>query len=284
MRALGIDVSVRRGLDLVLLDESADPIAVRSNVTPEALAAVVGELRPEVITIDAPPSWGSSGRSRRAEQELRRLGIHSYGTPSDGRKAEENTFYDWMRYGFRAFAAAEAAGFSRYRSGDVQGTALEVFPHATAVVLGGCLPPAAVPKHTWRASVLRSQGVVVTQLATADLIDAALAALTGVFALAGEYVGVGDPEEGVIVLPTRALPAQRYRRCAQPPAPRPQLSLPGLAPCACGEPACHSMTSREFAPGHDAKRKSRLWDDVRRGDEARQELQRRGWELPPELK
>jgi hypothetical protein len=44
------------------------------------------------------------------------------------------------------------------------------------------------------------------------------------------------------------------------------------------------MTNREFAPGHDAKRKSLLWEQARRGEEAIQELRRRGWELPPELR
>jgi hypothetical protein len=86
------------------------------------------------------------------------------------------------------------------------------------------------------------------------------------------------------VLPARTLPPHPYRRCTQPPAPAPQLTLPGLSPCACGEADCSAMTSREFAPGHDAKRKSQLWEQTRRGEEARAELRRRGWEMPPELK
>lgn len=283
MRALGVDVSVRRGLDLVVLDGSPEPAALRSDVKPEALADRIRELRPDVIAIDSPPAWGAGGGSRAAERELRRLGIQSYGTPSDPRKGE-SAFYAWMKVGFRAFDAAEQAGFPLCRGGAARGTAMEVFPHASAVVLAGCLPPAAVPKHTWRASVLRAQGIEVGALRTPDLIDAALAALTALRALRGEFTAVGDPEEGVIVLPSRALPPHPFRRCTQPPAPAPQLTLPGLSPCACGDPECRAMTSREFAPGHDAKRKSRLWDRARRGEEAREELRRRGWELPPELK
>jgi predicted nuclease with RNAse H fold len=283
MRALGVDVSVRRGLDLVMLEDSPEPAALRSDVMPEALPDLIRELRPDVIAIDSPPAWGVGGGSRRAEQDLRRLGIQSYGTPSDPRKGD-NAFYAWMKVGFRAFAACQAAGFSVYRGGSPRGRAMEVFPHATAVVLGGCLPPAAVPKHTWRVSVLRAQAIDVVPLRTADLIDAALAAVTGLLALRGEYLAVGEPDEGVIVLPTRTLPPHPYRRCTQPPAPAPQLTLPGLSPCACGDAECHAMTSREFAPGHDAKRKSQLWDQARRGEEARAELKRRGWEEPPELK
>jgi predicted nuclease with RNAse H fold len=283
MRALGVDVSVRRGLDLVLLAEQPEPAVLRSDVSPESLPEILAELRPDVVAIDSPPAWGVGGGSRRAEQELRRLGIQSYGTPSDPRKGD-NAFYAWMKVGFRTFAACEGAGYPLFRGGPVRGRAMEVFPHATAVVLGGCLPPAAVPKHTWRASVLRAQAVEVASLRTADLIDAALAALTGRHALRGDCVAVGEPDEGLIVLPARTLPAHAYRRCTQPPAPAPQLMLPGLSPCACGDPACHAMTSREFAPGHDAKRKSQLWEDARRGEQARAELRRRGWHLPPELK
>lgn len=283
MRALGVDVSARRGLDLVLLDGSPEPAALRSDVSPEALPACLRRLAPDVIAIDSPPAWGTGGGSRRAEQVLRRLGIQSYGTPSDPRKGD-NVFYAWMKVGFRAFAACATAGFPLYRTGGEHGTAMEVFPHASAVVLAGCLPPAAVPKHTWRASVLRAQGIEVARLRTADLIDAALAALTGLYALRGDGVAVGDPDEGVIVLPARAVPSRAYRRCTQRPAPRPQLTLPGLTPCACGDPACHAMTNREFAPGHDAKRKSHLWEETRRGEQAREELKRRRWELPPELK
>jgi len=41
---------------------------------------------------------------------------------------------------------------------------------------------------------------------------------------------------------------------------------------------------REFAPGHDAKRKSALWKLARTGQDAIDELRRRRWELPPEIR
>ena len=43
-------------------------------------------------------------------------------------------------------------------------------------------------------------------------------------------------------------------------------------------------TAREFAPGHDARRKSSLWARAREGQEALDELRRRGWTIPPELR
>ena len=45
-----------------------------------------------------------------------------------------------------------------------------------------------------------------------------------------------------------------------------------------------SLTRAEFAPGHDAKRKSRLWASARTGSAAVDELRRRGWAVPPEMR
>jgi hypothetical protein len=60
--------------------------------------------------------------------------------------------------------------------------------------------------------------------------------------------------------------------------------LPGMTSCACGAADCAAMTAREFAPGHDAKRKSMLWALARSGQEATDELRRRGWTIPPEMR
>ena len=284
MRSLGIDVGARKGLDLVLLEDDLTPAETRRRVGADTLEARITELAPDVVAIDAPPAWGKNGGSRRTERELRAFGIQSYGTPSDPKKGE-NAFYAWMKAGFAAFDVAARCGFDRFRSGRARGTALEVFPHASAVVLAGCLPPHQVGKRDWRAHVLRSQGVRVDRLRSGDQVDAALAALTGLFALRGRSTSLGDPLEGVIVLPSTSLPARPYRRCRQDPRSGvTQLHFPGLARCACGDPSCDRMTAAEFAPGHDAKRKSLLWKLAREGEEALDELRRRGWEVPPEAR
>ena len=188
-----------------------------------------------------------------------------------------------MKTGIAAFEACAEAGFPRYRAGPAQGTALEVFPHATSVVLAGALPPAGARKKDWRTAVLRARGVELASLTTMDLLDAALAALTGLSALRGEFSALGDPDEGTIVVPDRSLPARPYPR-GGPLGSDDQLNLPGQNPCACGAEDCREKTAGEFAQGHDAKRKALLWTRARAGDEALTELQRRGWELPPELR
>jgi len=283
VRALGIDVGARKRFDLVLLDDGRAPIERRRRVEPSELDELIDGWAPDVIAVDAPPQWGlHAGGSRLTERELRRFGIQSFGTPSDPRKAE-NAFYEWMTVGFSAYEAAARCGYKRYAGGRANGTAMEVFPHATAVVLSGCLPARGTRKRDFRRSVLRSHGVRVDELRSMDQVDAALAALTGLLALQGSRFARGDPREGVIVLPARSLPPPPYRRCTEPSPADEQPHLPGLTPCACGEPGCKRMTASEFARGHDAKRKAILWATARVGDEAVRELRRRGWALPPEM-
>jgi predicted nuclease with RNAse H fold len=255
VRALGIDVGVRKGLDLVLLDGSRDPAATHRGVPLENVRRLIEESKADVVAIDSPPGWAGKGPSRSTEREIRHFGIQSYGTPTADR-GTDHPFYEWMRVGFEVFRMAARAGFPRYRGGPAGGTAIEVFPHASAVVLAGCLPPRRARKAAWRAAVLQ----------------------------AGGSSALGDPREGVIVLPARALPARPFRRCLEPAGGTPQPHLPRMSPCACGDPACDRLTSREFAPGHDARRKSMLWRLARQGHGAAEELRRRGWELPPEIR
>ena len=246
------------------------------------LESVIDESGADVVAIDAPAGWAVRGRTRQTEREIRLFGIQSFGTPTEHR-ARGNRFYEWVRRGMRAFRIAEQAGFPRYHGGSVRGTAVEVFPHASAVVLASCLPPLGTPRAVWRSSVLRTHGVPTEGLRGPDQVDAAVAALTGLLALGRDRTALGDPVEGVIVLPIRTLPPRPYSRCRSA-SPDGHPRLPGTTPCACGEPGCRRLTAREFAPGHDAKRKSALWRAARSGHEAIEELRRRGWELPPEMR
>ena len=88
----------------------------------------------------------------------------------------------------------------------------------------------------------------------------------------------------MIVVPAATLPAHPYRRATAPAKADEQPALPGMSACACGAPDCAAMTAREFAPGHDAKRKSMLWALARSGQDATDELRRRGWTIPPEMR
>jgi predicted nuclease with RNAse H fold len=209
---LGIDVGVRKGLDLILLTDSREVIDSRRGVRVDELAGIIHAASPNVVAIDSPP-WWSAGllRSRHTELKLRGAGILSFSTPTR-ESGETSGFYDWMRVGFDTFAIAAACGYPRYRGGNVERTAIEVFPHATAVTLAGHLGPPRWEKRPWRRQVLSEHGVDPTILRGPDQVDAALAALTGLFALEGRFCAPGDPNEGAIVLPVLSLPEQRYRR------------------------------------------------------------------------
>ncbi len=212
MRSLGVDASVRRGLDVVILDAERNLLAVRPRLRVDDLPALLEEFAPGVVAIDSPPAWGRRGRSRCAERELRRLGLSSYATPSHP-AWRERPFYAWMKVGFRVFRKVAAMGFGRFRQGDVRRTAIEVFPYATAVALTGMRRPRRTSTASWRCEVVRREGLDVGRLPTLDAIDAALAALTGLLALQGRFAAVGDPREGVIVLPVATLPGRPYPAC-----------------------------------------------------------------------
>jgi predicted nuclease with RNAse H fold len=219
--AIGVDVSERRGLDVVVLRAgSAGPTVVvppRRRQTDDDLERLLVQWRPAVVAIDSPPAWGRTGRSRRCEEELAKLGIPCFRTPSDPARAE-HPFYNWMRAGHAAFAAAARAGYAGYDGGaSAIGGALEVFPHASAVALSGVRPPPGSSrrsgaKRAWRTAVLHAAGVDTEPLGSLDAVDAALAALTGLHVvLERPWFAVGDQADGFIVLPgTR--PAGGYPR------------------------------------------------------------------------
>ncbi len=111
------------------------------------------------------------------------------------------------------FDAVVAASYERYRGGPTKGhSCIEVFPHASAVVLRGSLPALGTPKNVWRRKVLEDAGVHVAMLRSVDQLDAGLAALTGMRFLHGEFSFVGEPGGAVLVLPISHLRELRYHR------------------------------------------------------------------------
>jgi predicted nuclease with RNAse H fold len=211
-----VDVSERRGLDVVVLGSDRQLLAAPwRRQEPVGLSALLDEWRPVMLAIDSPPTWGTTGTSRHAERELARLGIPCFRTPSDPLRYQHR-FYNWMRAGHEAFAAAAAAGYPPYWGGpSPAGHALEVFPHAAAVALRGARPPTGTArrpgeKRRWRVGVLETAGVDTSLLLSLDAVDATLAALTAVLVAAGSWFTLGHPDDGYVVLPG-SCPAQPYR-------------------------------------------------------------------------
>jgi predicted nuclease with RNAse H fold len=213
--SLGIDVSLSRGLDLVVMNEQLQIKDVRNAGITE-LAAVIQDRNPSIIAIDSPPKFGVEGNSRLAERELNSRGINIFYTPSDSAKCC-NPYYAWMEVGHECFKLASLYGFETFfGAGSLEKRAIEVYPHANAVVLTGCCPPRGwlkkrSDKRQWRWRPLEALGIDTVKLKSMDQVDAALAALTGLYALQKRFVTVGCPSEGVIVLPTERL-LNRYSR------------------------------------------------------------------------
>jgi hypothetical protein len=61
VRALGIDVGVAKGLDLVVMDERRVPLRVEPGVAVDQLGRLIGEIEPDAIGIDSPPGWATTG-------------------------------------------------------------------------------------------------------------------------------------------------------------------------------------------------------------------------------
>ncbi|HYL08391.1 MAG TPA: DUF429 domain-containing protein [Candidatus Udaeobacter sp.] len=207
--AMGVDVSLARGLDVVVLGPDGAVAFGPSKVALDELGSVIRATRPAVVAIDGPPAWARSGRSRAIERQLLRLGISIYSTPAE---AAGRPFYAWMEIAIKVFGSASAEGYPTYSGLRIDGPqSIEVFPHASAVSIIGCLPPAGVRKVEFRRMALEREGACVRMLRTADQVDAALAALTGLRFLQGSSCDVGVPGDAVLVLPVRALP-DRYRK------------------------------------------------------------------------
>jgi predicted nuclease with RNAse H fold len=229
-----------------------------TKVPEDELAAVIRDVEPDVIAIDSPPEWAVTGKSRPIELHLARMGIHAFPTPA---LEHRRPLHEWMEVGFRVFEIAESCGYPLYR-GDTGGfrEAIEVFPHASAVVLRGGLPASGLAKQIWRRQALVDAGVDVSGLISEDALDAALAALTGLRLLQGRTCVVGQRGQAVLVLPVDRLPSGRYirdRRATSDP-PKAAVAGPpinGIRLCLCG---CGAPVRRRYLPGHDAKHRSQL--------------------------
>lgn len=199
---------------MVLL-EGGVPRHVRLT-SPEAVGALLREWRPACVAIDSPPGFRPPGAAvRTAERELLRRGVRLFVTPGKGEGAR-HPFYAWMRAGTAVWREAAAAGYpAAERPDDVDGRALETFPHAVAVALRGCRPPpmSSSQRRAWRAGALAGAGVDTGPLRTLDAVDAALCALCAATALAGGACAVGDDAGGAIMLPVDRLP-ERFPPCA----------------------------------------------------------------------
>jgi predicted nuclease with RNAse H fold len=192
---VGLDVAVTKGCDAVILGESQTARPIGRVHTGAEFRALLDDVSPTAVAIDAPPRWASDG-PRACERELTKRSISLFITPTESRGVGHR-FYAWMETGFEMFEAAQG-----YET-------LETFPHAVAVAIHGRLPQDG--KRASRLAALNAAGVETGQLRTVDQIDAALCAYTAWRWVQGQAISVGDDREGRITLPVTTL-LDRYER------------------------------------------------------------------------
>lgn len=207
MRTVGVDVGgPGKGFHAVCLDQGRI-IEITHTRDPGDLVAWICSMGAAVVAIDAPCGWSAGGKSRLAERELQRAGIHSFYTPARA-DALASDFYRWVFNGESLYRllAAEYPLFDGQSPGSK--TCFETFPHA---VTWQFAPGYAIrEKRQVRKAMLERQGCAVDRLTNIDLVDAAVCAMSAEVFSRGErfvttYPARNAPgwqrEEGLIVVP-----------------------------------------------------------------------------------
>ena len=207
MTVMGIDLtaSSKRGSAFALLDEQGGLIDCSQFFEPDELTGSLEKHKPEVVAIDAPlylplgldcleeshpctPTHDYKGRS--AEQELARKGIGCFFTTK--RSIIKGVVYRGQDLSQRL----SKQGFK----------VIEVYPHATKVILFGKKIPSKVTARGL-AYLKDRLSTMVTGLddymddLNHDACDAILAAYTGWLYCNGRTDSLGIPEEGHMIVP-----------------------------------------------------------------------------------
>jgi predicted nuclease with RNAse H fold len=219
----GVDLSLRRGLDVAVLDDALRVVALWQAPNLDALSAgLLAYTKPLVVAVDAPqtlsdfplrrpevraalpvpPPAGRFARYRVCDYELARRGVGLYLLPEPGREPP-----GWMALGFEAFRRLQECHGLRLPGHDCDyaATLLEVYPYAGFVTLLGGRPPRKTTPQgaAARLAALRDAGLrdLPAERLTHDAIDALCAAYTAWAWQHGTGCALGLPSEGLIALP-----------------------------------------------------------------------------------
>jgi predicted nuclease with RNAse H fold len=197
---IGIDVGgPRKGFHAVALKDGRY-LAKHAHADASTIASWCKRMGAQVVGIDAPCRWSTTGRSRSTERALAAEGIYSFATPTQ-EAAQSKPFYRWMLNGAELYRLIEP----RYPLFNGRNTApgpvcFETFPQAVACALAGKIV-SAKQKATVRRGLLSKAGMDTSELTNIDTVDAALCALTAHCFLMGNIKTYGEDTEGYIVVP-----------------------------------------------------------------------------------
>lgn len=202
---VGIDVGGdRKGFHAVALSRLRNLELIHSTNHSE-IVRWVKSIAPAVIAIDAPCRWAVDGsRSRAAERELHRAGIHCFFSPDfegSNRPAKKNWNFGWIKQARKLYEDLERDFPLFEGAGRGVKTTIETFPHGVASVLAGQRLSGKTKVPDRRRLLHSICKIDETQLPNIDFVDAALCAYAAESFFKGTYQAVGNKEEGFIVLP-----------------------------------------------------------------------------------
>lgn len=215
---MGLDLagSPRRTTGFCLLGRGPK-VRVAALHTDEEIMEATRAARPQVVSIDAPLSLPHGRRTiddrsgphlRSADRELLRLGIRFFPLTLGPMRMLTSR-------GLNLRQRFEAEGFRT----------IESYPGAAQDLLG--IPRKQAGNEALRRGLLRVglRGDLERRDLTHDELDGITCALVGRAYLRGDFFAIGDPNEGLMILPSRAACLARYRERghtpdAGPPPPR----------------------------------------------------------------
>jgi len=217
-RVVGLDLagSPQRTTGFCFLGRGPN-VRVAALHTDEEIMEATRASRPEVVSIDAPLSlphgrrtiddrWGPHLRS--ADRELLRLGIRFFPLTLGPMRM-------LTARGLRLRQRLEAEGFRT----------IESYPGAAQDLLG--IPRKQAGVEALRRGLLRFglRGDLQRTNLTHDELDGVTCALVGRAYLRGDFFAIGNPDEGLMILPSRSACLARYRARGRvpdegPPPPR----------------------------------------------------------------
>lgn len=207
MKALGLDLTTSpyKKAAYAVLTKELELLATGFVAEDKEIIALAEELRPILVAIDAPLSLplglccleescdcspASPRKGRQCERELSALGIGCYYTT-------KRSIIKGMVY--RAIALKERLEERGFK-------VIEVYPYASRKRLFGKLPrkTTIAGRRTLQIKLrhlIPSLPAPKEQLLSHDMLDALLAAYTGILYLEGRTQALGDPVEGLLHLP-----------------------------------------------------------------------------------
>ncbi len=208
MAVLGIDLraSLKKPSAVAILDSQYHLTELRSCYSDSELTDLVKEVQPDIIAIGAPLNLPSGfccldqscdcrfsipdRKGRLLELELAKMGISCFYTNKG------SIIRDLIYRGIRLSHDLRAAGY----------TVIEVYPHATKMLLfGGKVPPknsaASVGYMIGHLENLVSGMADHADDLDRNTCDAIINAYTGQLHAQSDTDVLGDPEEGILVLP-----------------------------------------------------------------------------------